>query len=42
IVAGVLSAAGGYVVGSVRVRRGGVTYSVAGIEGEPRREGGSR
>lgn len=30
IVAGVLTAAGGYVVGSVRVRRGGVTYSVAG------------
>jgi glycosyltransferase involved in cell wall biosynthesis len=33
IVAGVLTAAGGYVVGSVRTRRGGVTYTVAGIGG---------
>ncbi|MFF3348722.1 glycosyltransferase [Streptomyces sp. NPDC002779] len=31
IVAGVLTAAGGYVVGSVRARRGAVTYSVAPI-----------
>ncbi|KUM71359.1 glycosyltransferase family 2 protein [Streptomyces curacoi] len=42
IVAGVLTAAGGYVVGSVRARRGGVTYSVAGREGEAGAEGGSR
>ncbi|WP_406205202.1 MULTISPECIES: glycosyltransferase family 2 protein [unclassified Streptomyces] len=48
IVAGVLTAAGGYVVGSVRVRRGGVTYSVAGTgagagsEGAAGVEGGSR
>ncbi|MGX1129529.1 GT2 family glycosyltransferase [Streptomyces glaucescens] len=34
IVAGVLTAAGGYVVGSVRARRGGATFSVAPIEGE--------
>ncbi|WP_435215159.1 glycosyltransferase [Streptomyces sp. bgisy034] len=33
IVAGVLTAAGGYVVGSVRARRGGATYSVAAPEG---------
>ncbi|MET9971096.1 glycosyltransferase family 2 protein, partial [Streptomyces sp. NPDC006356] len=39
IVAGVLTAAGGYVVGSVRARRGGATYSVAGIEGEAGVEG---
>ncbi|MGW4564318.1 glycosyltransferase [Streptomyces sp. NPDC004561] len=32
IVAGVLTAAGGYVVGSVRARRGAATFSVAGIE----------
>ena len=32
IVAGVLTAAGGYVVGSVRARRGGAMYSVVGIE----------
>jgi glycosyltransferase involved in cell wall biosynthesis len=32
IVAGVLTAAGGYVVGSVRARRGGATFSVAPIE----------
>lgn len=48
IVTGVLTAAGGYVVGSVRVRRGGVAYSVAGIEagagseGAAGGEGGSR
>ncbi|MEV6666190.1 glycosyltransferase family 2 protein [Streptomyces nigra] len=41
IVAGVLTAAGGYVVGSVRVRRGGATYAVAGIEGSPGAEGGT-
>ncbi|AZQ33728.1 glycosyltransferase family 2 protein [Streptomyces cyaneochromogenes] len=34
IVAGVLTAAGGYVVGSVRARRGGAMYSVAGLAGE--------
>ncbi|MGW0187028.1 glycosyltransferase [Streptomyces sp. NPDC003362] len=34
IVAGVLTAAGGYVVGSVRARRGGTAFSVAPIEGE--------
>ncbi|MGW3725294.1 glycosyltransferase family 2 protein [Streptomyces sp. NPDC000851] len=33
IVAGVFAAAGGYVVGSVRARRGGTTFSVAPIEG---------
>jgi hypothetical protein len=33
IVAGVLTAAGGYVVGSVRARRGGATYAVVGVEG---------
>ncbi|MCF3129973.1 glycosyltransferase family 2 protein [Streptomyces olivochromogenes] len=32
IVAGVLTAAGGYLVGSVRTRRGGATFSVAEIE----------
>ncbi|MFE5036307.1 glycosyltransferase family 2 protein [Streptomyces sp. 900105755] len=32
IVAGVLTAAGGYVVGSVRARRGGATFAVARIE----------
>ncbi|MGW7381624.1 glycosyltransferase family 2 protein [Streptomyces sp. NPDC054794] len=32
IVAGVLTAAGGYLVGSVRARRGGATFSVAEIE----------
>ncbi|GGT18116.1 glycosyltransferase family 2 protein [Streptomyces chromofuscus] len=37
IVAGVCAAAGGYVVGSVRARRGGTTFSVAPIEGEPGR-----
>ncbi|MER6126151.1 glycosyltransferase family 2 protein, partial [Streptomyces sp. NPDC001795] len=31
IVAGVLSAAGGYVLGSVRARRGGATFSVVEI-----------
>ena len=41
IVAGVLTAVGGYVVGSVRVRRGGATYAVAGIEGSPGAEGGT-
>ncbi|MEU6260072.1 glycosyltransferase family 2 protein [Streptomyces sp. NPDC047043] len=33
IVAGVLTAAGGYVVGSVRARKGGATFSVAEING---------
>ncbi|MER6026671.1 glycosyltransferase family 2 protein [Streptomyces sp. NPDC001851] len=33
IVAGVFAAAGGYVVGSVRARRGGTTFSVAPVEG---------
>ncbi|MEU3338995.1 glycosyltransferase family 2 protein [Streptomyces sp. NPDC006668] len=33
IVAGVLTATGGYVVGSVRARRGGATFSVVEIEG---------
>jgi hypothetical protein len=32
IVAGVLTAAGGYVVGSLRARRGGTAFSVTGIE----------
>ncbi|MEV7795714.1 glycosyltransferase family 2 protein [Streptomyces sp. NPDC087512] len=32
IVAGVLTAAGGYVVGSVRARRGGATFAVAPVE----------
>jgi len=35
IVAGVLTAAGGYVVGSVRARKGGATFCVVGIEGGP-------
>ncbi|GAX52678.1 glycosyltransferase family 2 protein [Streptomyces olivochromogenes] len=43
IVAGVLTAAGGYVLGSVRARRGGATFTVAeignGIESGPGREG---
>ncbi|MFL5993883.1 MAG: glycosyltransferase [Streptomyces sp.] len=34
IVAGVLTAAGGYVVGTVRARRGGATFSVVEIQGE--------
>ncbi|MEU5043004.1 glycosyltransferase [Streptomyces griseorubiginosus] len=34
IVAGVLTAAGGYVVGTVRARRGGASFSVAAIEGD--------
>ncbi|MGW0832865.1 glycosyltransferase family 2 protein [Streptomyces prunicolor] len=34
IVAGVFTAAGGYVVGSVRARRGGATYAVVEIEGD--------
>ncbi|MEV5932626.1 glycosyltransferase family 2 protein [Streptomyces sp. NPDC052079] len=37
IVAGVLTAAGGYLVGSVRARRGGVTFSVVDVG-----EGGGR
>ena len=41
IVAGVLTAAGGYVVGSVRARRGDATFSVVGIEGDLVSEGGS-
>jgi cellulose synthase/poly-beta-1,6-N-acetylglucosamine synthase-like glycosyltransferase len=36
IVAGVLTAAGGYVVGSVRARRGGTTFVVTEIEGGSR------
>ncbi|MFJ3305798.1 glycosyltransferase [Streptomyces sp. NPDC086549] len=42
IVAGVLTAAGGYVVGSVRARRGGAVFSVVDIEGgaEAGAEGG--
>ncbi|MET7691245.1 glycosyltransferase family 2 protein [Streptomyces sp. NPDC005483] len=34
IVAGVLTAAGGYVVGTLRARRGGATFSVVEIQGE--------
>ncbi|MET8076178.1 glycosyltransferase family 2 protein [Streptomyces sp. NPDC005303] len=34
IVAGVLTAAGGYVVGTLRARRGGATFSIVEIEGE--------
>ncbi|GAB2912259.1 glycosyltransferase [Streptomyces heilongjiangensis] len=41
IVAGVTAAAGGYVVGSVRARRGGVTFSVDGIPAGQGGEGGS-
>ncbi|WP_406167064.1 glycosyltransferase family 2 protein [Streptomyces sp. NBC_00996] len=41
IVAGVLTAAGGYVLGSVRARRGGATFSVVEIEGVPDGEGAS-
>ncbi|MFF3720012.1 glycosyltransferase family 2 protein [Streptomyces prasinus] len=51
IVAGVLTAAGGYVVGSVRARRGGVTFSVVDVpaaaggahhgEGHPAAEAGA-
>ena len=36
IVAGVAAAAGGYVVGSVRARRGGRTPSAPGVGGGPR------
>ncbi|MFD4413961.1 MULTISPECIES: glycosyltransferase family 2 protein [unclassified Streptomyces] len=39
IVTGVLTAAGGYVLGSVRARRGGATFSVVEIEGVPDDEG---
>ncbi|WP_405926158.1 glycosyltransferase family 2 protein [Streptomyces sp. NBC_00035] len=35
IVAGVLTAAGGYALGSIRARRGGATFSVVEIEGAP-------
>jgi len=42
IVAGVFTAAGGYVVGSVRARRGGATYAVVEIEGDGRERGGGR
>ncbi|MFI6438266.1 glycosyltransferase [Streptomyces sp. NPDC050759] len=38
IVAGVLTAAGGYVVGTVRARRGGATFTVAEIQGETQGE----
>ncbi|WP_149823327.1 glycosyltransferase family 2 protein [Streptomyces tailanensis] len=41
IVAGVAAAAGGYVVGSVRARRGDVTFSVGEIPGAKGGEGGS-
>jgi hypothetical protein len=41
IVAGVLTAAGGYVVGSVRARRGGAAFTVAAIEGADDDRGGS-
>lgn len=34
IVAGVFTAAGGYVVGSVKARRGGATFTVVEIEGD--------
>ncbi|MGI5395739.1 glycosyltransferase [Streptomyces sp. CA-251251] len=36
IVAGVLTAAGGYLVGTVRARRGGTAFSVAPVEGGAR------
>ncbi|MDV7219935.1 glycosyltransferase family 2 protein, partial [Streptomyces prunicolor] len=39
IVAGVFTAAGGYVVGSVRARRGGATYAVMEIEGDAHERG---
>ncbi|MEU1039729.1 glycosyltransferase family 2 protein [Streptomyces sp. NPDC005551] len=39
IVAGVVTAAGGYVLGSLRARGGGAVFSVAGIEGVPDDEG---
>ncbi|WP_033286297.1 glycosyltransferase family 2 protein [Streptomyces sp. NRRL F-525] len=42
IVAGVFGAAGGYVVGSVRARRGGATYAVVEIEGDARERGDGR
>ncbi|MFI6492647.1 glycosyltransferase family 2 protein [Streptomyces sp. NPDC050564] len=41
ILAGVLTAAGGYVLGSVRARRGGATFSVVEIEEVPDGEGAS-
>jgi hypothetical protein len=41
IVAGVTAAAGGYVVGSVRARRGDVTFSVGGTPAGEGGEGGS-
>lgn len=40
IAVGVAAAAGGYVVGSVRARRGEVTFSVGGIPGGPVGKGG--
>ncbi|WP_371658882.1 glycosyltransferase family 2 protein [Streptomyces sp. NBC_00280] len=40
IVAGVLTAAGGYVLGSLRARRGGATFTVVEIESAVRTEGG--
>ena len=40
IVAGVFTAAGGYVVGSVRARRGGATYAVVEIDGGAHGRGG--
>ncbi|MEV0473448.1 glycosyltransferase family 2 protein, partial [Streptomyces prunicolor] len=39
IVAGVFTAASGYVVGSVRARRGGATYAVVEIEGDAHERG---
>ncbi|MEU5536658.1 glycosyltransferase family 2 protein, partial [Streptomyces sp. NPDC020362] len=41
IVAGVLTAAGGYVVGSWRARRGGTAFSVVPIEEEAPRGTGA-
>ncbi|WP_328684275.1 glycosyltransferase family 2 protein [Streptomyces sp. NBC_00343] len=42
IIAGVFTAAAGYVVGTVRARRGGVTFSVVEIEGNTDERGGER
>jgi GT2 family glycosyltransferase len=42
IVAGVLTAAGGYVVGSVRARKGGATFQVAPIERDAKIEGDAK
>ncbi|MDW4906254.1 glycosyltransferase family 2 protein [Streptomyces sp. ADMS] len=40
IITGVLTAAGGYVLGSLRARRGGATFTVVEIESAARTEGG--